>query len=183
MRRHLRLIALVVLLLALFTAGKLTGLTDDLDSERIRALVHAAGAWGWLLYVALFTGGEFIHIPGMVFVATGIAIYGKVLGFGLSLAASIVSVSFSFIVVRMLGGSGLAGIDQPWLKRMLNQLDARPIRTVFMLRLVLWLAPALNYALALTNVRFRDYLIGSVLGLLIPLAGAAIMFDWLFDIS
>jgi uncharacterized membrane protein YdjX (TVP38/TMEM64 family) len=62
---------------------------------------------------------------------------------------------------------------------MLGHLDARPIRTVFALRLVLWLAPALNYALALTRARFRDYAIGSALGLILPVAGAAILFDWL----
>ena len=180
--RRLRLILLALLLVTLFAAGKYTGITDKVDADAIRALMDAAGPWGWALYVVIFAGGEFIHIPGMVFVAAGILAYGKVFGFGLAFVASMVSVSFSFLVVRRLGGTPLGEINTPWLIRILGQLDARPVRTVFLLRVFLWLAPALNYALALTSVRFRHYAIGSALGLLIPVAGAAFMFDWLLTV-
>ena len=63
---------------------------------------------------------------------------------------------------------------------MLARLDERPVTTVIVLRTLLWLAPPLNYALALSSIRFRHYLIGSALGLLLPVAGAALFFDWLF---
>jgi uncharacterized membrane protein YdjX (TVP38/TMEM64 family) len=49
---------------------------------------------------------------------------------------------------------------------------------VAILRLILWMAPPLNYALAMSAVRFRDYVIGSALGLLIPIALASLFFDW-----
>ena len=174
-----RITLVIVLLAGLFVAGRYTGIAEGLDANAIRKLIDDAGPWGWSLYVVVFAGGEFIHIPGMVFVAAGILVYGKVIGFGLALTASVISVCFSFVVVRSLGGTPLGEIDRPWLKRMLGHLDARPIRTVFVLRLVLWLAPPLNYALALTRVRFRDYAIGSALGLILPVASAAILFDWL----
>ena len=35
------------------------------------------------------------------------------------------------------------------------------MRTVIVLRLLLWIAPPLNYALAMSNIRFREYLVGS----------------------
>jgi uncharacterized membrane protein YdjX (TVP38/TMEM64 family) len=41
---------------------------------------------------------------------------------------------------------------------------------VFLLRLVFWLAPPVNYALALSNIRFRHYFAGSLLGLVLPIA-------------
>lgn len=182
-RHHLRLAILISVLVALFVVGRYTGVAEKMDAESIRELVHGAGVWGWALYIATFAGGEFVHIPGMVFVAAGILIYGQVVGFGLAWLASVVSVCFSFVVVRRLGGTPLGNIDRPWAKRILGQLDAQPIRTVVVLRLLLWLAPPLNYALALTHVRFRDYLIGSALGLIAPVAGVALLFDWLFGAS
>jgi len=48
------------------------------------------------------------------------------------------------------------------------------------LRLVFWLAPPVNYALALSKVRLRDFILGSVLGLLVPIGIATFFFDWLF---
>ncbi len=180
-RQHIRLALLISILVTLFLVGRYTGVAENFDAESIRELVRGAGAWGWALYIATFAGGEFIHIPGMVFVLAGILIYGQVIGFGLAWMASVVSVCFSFVVVRRLGGTPLGNVEKPWVKRILGRLNAQPIRTVVVLRLVLWLAPPLNYALALTNVRFRDYLIGSALGLIAPVAGVAILFDWLFD--
>ena len=179
-RGRTRLVVLALVLIGLYAAGRYSGLTENIDAERIRQLVIDTGGWGWLLYVAVFAGGEFIHIPGMIFVASGILVYGKFLGFVLGFVASVVSVSVSFWLVRLLGGTPLGNLERPWLQRGLAHLDTRPIRTVFLLRLFLWLAPALNYALALTHVKYRDYLIGSALGLIVPVAGAALLFDWLF---
>ena len=81
---------------------------------------------------------------------------------------------------RTGGGRALSQLERPFLKRILQKLDERPIRAVLVLRMLLWLAPALNYTLAMTDLRFRDYLIGSALGLVIPVAGATLFFDWMF---
>jgi uncharacterized membrane protein YdjX (TVP38/TMEM64 family) len=45
--------------------------------------------------------------------------------------------------------------------------------------LIFQTAPPLNYALAMTGVRFRDHLIGSALGLPLPIAAIALALDWL----
>jgi uncharacterized membrane protein YdjX (TVP38/TMEM64 family) len=39
--------------------------------------------------------------------------------------------------------------------------------------------PALNYALALSGVRFRTYLLGTLLGLPLPIALYCLFFDYL----
>jgi len=96
----------LVLFFGLFALSTYTGLTD-LNAESISTQVERAGVWGFIFYNLIFAGGEFIHIPGMVFVAAGILVYGKVLGFVLALIASVVSVCFSFLVVRAIGGKPL----------------------------------------------------------------------------
>ena len=178
--RLIRIGILVLVTVAIFAALKLSGALDDFDAERVRSTVESAGPWGVLLFVVLFAVGELIHIPGMVFVAAGIMAYGRPIGFVVSLTAAVCSVAVSFLLVRAIGGKALAEIERPFVKRMMAKLEDRPIVTVFALRSVLWMAPALNYALALSSVRFRDYLIGSALGLIVPVVGAAYLFEWLF---
>jgi len=46
-----------------------------------------------------------------------------------------------------------------------------------MLRIVFQSVPALNYTLALSGVRFRDYLTGTLLGLPLPIAVYCLFFD------
>lgn len=176
----LRVAVLVLVTVGIFLALNRSGTLEGFDAKRVQRKVEVAGVWGMLVFVVLFVLGELIHIPGMLFIAAGILAYGRMLGFVLGLVAALCSVAASFLLVRGIGGKALGEIDRPLVKRMMATLDDRPIMTVFLLRSVLWLAPPLNYALALSSVRFRDYLIGSALGLLVPVLGASLFFDWLF---
>jgi uncharacterized membrane protein YdjX (TVP38/TMEM64 family) len=173
-----RFVALAVLLVALYVVGKMTGVIDSVDISTVRQRVDGAGALGVVIFVAIFAIGELLHVPGLVFVCAGLLAWGKILGYGISMLGALVSVSLSFFVVRAVGGRALASVERPFLKKMLARLDSHPIQTVFFLRLLLILAPPLNYGLALTCVRYRDYLVGSALGLAIPLALVALLLDW-----
>ena len=88
------------------------------------------------------------------------------------------SVSFSFFLVRRVGGQALAHVKRARIAKVLERLDRHPIPTIIVLRLVLFLMPAVNYALAMTRVRFRDYFIGSALGLIVPMIVIAYAFEW-----
>jgi uncharacterized membrane protein YdjX (TVP38/TMEM64 family) len=178
----LRLGLLAVLLVGTYVVAWATGIQDHLTLEGVRDTVEAWGFWGWLGYLGLFAGGELIHIPGLVFVAAGILVYGQVVGGVLSFAGSIVSISVSFLVVRGVGGKPLTQLRWRFARRILAQLDDHPIRTVFLLRLFFFMAPPLNYALALSGVKFRDYFVGSVLGLIAPIAGVVLAFDWVIAV-
>jgi len=175
--RWARVAALAALVLGLVVVGRLTGLTDHLSAPRIRAALAAAGVWGPVLFVVAFSAGELVHVPGTVFVAAAVFSYGRLGGCALALCGAVVSLSVNFVVVRAVGGEPLGAVRRPFVRRMLAHLDGRPVRTIALLRLVLWMAPQLNYALALSSVRFRDYLAGSVLGLAVPITVIASFFD------
>ncbi|MBI5479254.1 MAG: VTT domain-containing protein [Deltaproteobacteria bacterium] len=179
--RWWRIAALVALIVGLLVLGKVTGLTAYLTTERIRTTVEAAGWWGALLLIALFCVGELVHVPGFGFVAAAVIAYGRLGGGGLGYVGALCSVSVSFFVVRGVGGKALGAIRWRFVQRILGHLDAHPVRTITILRLILWMAPQLNYALALSRVRYRDYLLGSALGLALPLAGMALLFDRIFN--
>jgi len=176
-----RLGALAALIVGLIVVGKLTGLTAYLTTERIRTLVQSAGWWGALLLIALFCLGELVHVPGWVFLIGAVIAYGRLRGGLLGYVGALCSVSVSFFIVRGVGGKPLGAIRWKIVRRILAHLDTHPLRTVFLLRTILWLAPQLNYALALSNVRFRDYILGSALGLVLPVAGMILLLDRIFN--
>ncbi len=179
-KRLIRIGILIAVTVGIFIALKVSGHLDGLDAERVRRTVDSAGPWGVLVFVAIFVLGELIHIPGMVFVAAGILAYGRTGGFAVTFLAALSSVGVSFVLVRAIGGKALAEIERPLVRRVMAKIDDRPITTVLLLRSIFWLGPPLNYALALSNIRFRDYLIGSALGLVVPVLGASVFFDWMF---
>jgi uncharacterized membrane protein YdjX (TVP38/TMEM64 family) len=176
-RALLRAALAVAIPLVLLGIGRALGLHERFSVDGVRATVHGAGAWGALIFVASFCAGELVHVPGLVFVAAGVLLYGREAGGVASYAGALVSISVTFGVVRGIGGRALDAVESARFRRLLDKLDARPVRTIALLRLVFILSPPLNYALALSRVRFRDYLLGSALGLLPPTALAVVFFD------
>jgi uncharacterized membrane protein YdjX (TVP38/TMEM64 family) len=179
---RLRLMAALALAVLLFGIGRALDLQQHLTVESLQATMASAGAVGVVLYVIAFCLGELLHVPGLVFVAAGVLAYGPVLGGPLAFLGAVASVSVSFWVVRAIGGRPLGELRARWVRRALAQLDARPVATIALLRLVLIMAPPLNYALALSQVRFAHYFLGSVLGLVVPIALAVIFFDHLTEL-
>ena len=179
---RLRLVAAIGLFLLLFAIGRTLDLHDHLTVDRVRAAMVSAGIAGAALYVIAFCLGELLHVPGLVFVAAGVLAYGPALGGPLAFLGAVVAVSVSFWVVRAIGGRPLGELRYRWARRALAQLDAHPVATIAMLRLVLILSPPLNYLLALSQVSFGHYFLGSVLGLVVPITLAIALFDHLMKL-
>ena len=173
-----RLVGLVVVMAVLFAVGHFTGLTDYLTRENLRALMESLGVWGVVLFVVLFAVGEFMHVPGIVFVLAALLAYGRVGGAVAAYLGALASVSFSFFLVRRVGGQALAHVKRARIAKVLAHLDRHPIPTIAVMRMFLFLLPAVNYGLAMTRVRFRDYLVGSAIGLLPPMIVIALAFEW-----
>jgi uncharacterized membrane protein YdjX (TVP38/TMEM64 family) len=163
--RALRLGLVAILFGALLLVGKLTGAAHELTPDRLRALVLGAGAWGALAYLVVFSLGQLAHLPGLLFIAVGVLAYGRVWGAGAGWIGALVSLSVTFVVVRAIGGSPLAGMDSPRIRKILARLETHPVLTVLVLRLLMTTTPALNYTLALSGIRYRHYLLGSAVGL------------------
>lgn len=173
-----RLVVLVVVLVALYAVGRATGLTEHLSRAEIRALMERLGVLGFFVFLALFSLGELVHVPGIVFVLAALLAYGRLWGGLAAYAGALVSVSFAFALVRRVGGQALGSVTHPRITKVLARLDRAPIATIALLRLVLFLTPALNYVLAMTNVKYRHYIAGSALGLALPIAVVAVAFEW-----
>mmetsp|Transcript_35653 Transcript_35653/g.96724 ORF Transcript_35653/g.96724 Transcript_35653/m.96724 type:complete len:260 (-) Transcript_35653:73-852(-) len=163
-----RLLLLSAFFGAVLLAAKLTGATAYFDRETVRSFMVTAGPLAWLAYVGLFAIGELIHVPGIVFVTAAIFAYGGLAGGVLAYVASLVSVSTGFLITRWLsGGLELKALGLPeCLEPCLERLAVAPVRTVALLRLVFYLSPQMNSAMALTSISFSSYLLGSSLGLL-----------------
>jgi uncharacterized membrane protein YdjX (TVP38/TMEM64 family) len=175
-----RLVLLVLVLGGLYAVGKHAGYLDDVDIVAIKRAVEGAGAWGVLLFVGLFVVGVLLHVPGMFFVASGILVYGRAVGYVVSLAGATLAVCVSFVLVRTIGGEALSEVKRPFVRKLLARLDEHPVRAMIVLRLFVFIAPPINFLLALTRIRFRDYALGSALGLVVPMLVVTLAFDWLF---
>ncbi|CAK0789698.1 unnamed protein product, partial [Prorocentrum cordatum] len=115
--------------LALLATGHATGAVEKLDAEHIGSMVRGAGVFGCLVVAAVMSLGELVHVPagdGWVVYGACIMIYGKAVGFLVGWFAAITSVTFSFFVVRAVGGKSFSQIKSKRIRAVLAQLDKRP---------------------------------------------------------
>ena len=144
-------------------------------------------ALGWLavpLFLLVMAAGELVHLPGMAFVVAARLVFGPGIGFALGYVGAVLAVTVSFVVARQLLAAARA-TDDPWrprwrfLQRAFDRLESHPVQTIALLRLFLWLAAPLNYALASSRVRVRDQVLGSALGLFAPVVVAVFLSGYL----
>ena len=167
MKTWLRLLLLAAFLIGVYAIGKMTGFTHELTVDGIRESMRQAGVAGFFVFVATFSVGQLLYIPGFVFVMVAGLAYGPFWGAIASLIAANISVAVSFWIVRSIGGQPLKDlrIKKPFLQKPLDHLEDRPIRSMIIIRLFLWAIPPVNYTLAMSGVSFRDYMIAAAIGM------------------
>ncbi len=127
--------------------------------------VEAQGVWGPVVFIAGYAVATIAAVPGALLTLAAGAIFGVLSGVIYVFIGAVIGSALAFLVARYLA--------RPAVERRLtadprfDQIDRAVAREgrkiVFLLRLSPVLPfNALNYALGLTRVRFRDYLIASL---------------------
>ena len=167
-----RTIILVAGALTLLIFGAWLNRSGHLDSELISSTVRDLGAWALPAYVAVFVIGGLLQIPGVVFVVAAPLIFGPTFGFVVAYVGALSALSLTFLLVRFVRGRGSKPVSLPfaWARRLLERAESRPFVSVVVLRLVFFLAPPLNVGLGLSSLRTRDYIAGSAVGIIAPMA-------------
>lgn len=159
----------IVLPVAVFVvAASWLDLSSYLTVDGMRALVARSEPYGPLVFMGMCIAGILLHMPEIIFIALGGIVFGPLLGFLYGWTASVVGTTLSFCIARyVLRTSVERSLAQGRFAR-LRQLDQRlfrhGFRTVLVLRLLLFLAPPLNWALGVSAVRLGHYVAATALG-------------------
>jgi len=179
MGRYRQLLAVALFLLILLALAELSGLREHFSLEYLRQTLLENRWSGFALFVLFFAVGNLIQIPGWVFLAAAVLALGRTWGGIVTYVAASISSAITYHAIRYVGGDALKRLDGRIATRLLGQLNARPVRSIVVLRILFQTLPALNYALALSGVGFRQYMLGTLLGLPLPIAAYCLLFDQL----
>jgi uncharacterized membrane protein YdjX (TVP38/TMEM64 family) len=166
-RRWIKPAAGLLVLGGLTWAGATYDLSRHASLEQVRSMMQALGAYGAVAFVGLCVGAVLLHIPEIVLIAIGGVLFGCVKGFLLGWIGSVVGSTCSFLIARYFLRDAVRRALLSRFERIQaidERLARRGFRTILVLRLVLFMAPPLNWAIGVTRVRLRDYVLGSALG-------------------
>ena len=175
--RNGRVLAVLGFLAVLLVAVQALGLRQDFSLAFLRETLSEKRWGGLILFVLLFALGNLVHIPGLVFLAAAVWVLGKWAGGLATYLAASVSCAVTFLSVRWVGGDVVRHLHGKLARRLVDHLHDHPIRNVIVLRTLFQTLAALNYTLALSGIGFRQYMLGTLLGLPLPIAVYCVFFD------
>lgn len=129
------------------------------------AWVDTLGFWGPLVFVSGYAAATVAFIPGSLLTLAAGAIFGLTKGTLLVFIGATIGSALAFLVARYVARSAVERrLEQTPRFATIDQAVAKEgLKIVFLLRLSpVFPYNLLNYALGLTRVRFRDYVIASI---------------------
>ncbi len=176
-----KLLYIVAFFVALYLMMEISGLRSQIAPGAIKEIFLRHTVLGLFFFCLAYSVGNLVYIPGWIFLVGAVLALGKEWGGMASFLAALCSASISFFLIRSVGGTALRSLNNKWADRIFSHLDQRPILSVAILRLLFQTLPAINYALALTDLRFRHYMIGTLIGLPLPIFLYCHFFETIFQ--
>ena len=168
-RRHalLKMVALLMFIGAAIYVVRFSPVSQYLTSRQLGLFLDSAGFWAPLLFVFIYAAGVCMFIPGTVLTALGAALFGPYWGFVYVWTGAMLGAALAFLIGRHLGRDFAASIIGNRLQRFDEAIERNGFATVLYLRLVYFPFTPMNFGMGLTKVRFRDYMAGTGLGIMV----------------
>ena len=125
----------------------------------------AANPLAPLIFIGLQIAASLLFVPRTVLGLAAGLLFGLVWGSIWAIVGAVAGAAAGFALVRWLGWGGTLD-HSPGIGRLIERAEHGGWRAVAIVRLTPLPHSLANAALALTNIRWRDYLIGSLIGML-----------------
>jgi uncharacterized membrane protein YdjX (TVP38/TMEM64 family) len=163
-----------VFLLALLVAAFLlllhrTELRQRFTEENLQCIAERFGIWAPIAYMALYALSTVLALPGTVMTISGGVLFGKWFGTLWAALGATLGACCAFTLARTLGRDFVARrlAGRGWFQALERGIAEGGLSFVLFVRVVPIIPPTgINFGSGLTSVRFRDYLLGTLIGLL-----------------
>lgn len=163
----------IILVTVIVIAGfvvRYTPLSQYFTKEHIVSLLESLRGqwWGPLVFILIYSVGCVVALPGSLLTLAGGAVFGTAWGTFYNVLASNVGATLAFFAARYLGRDFVKGfLKGGKLAELDAQIGKSGFKTILRLRLIPIIPfNGLNFGAGFSAVKYRDYLLASVIGML-----------------
>lgn len=161
-------------LFALLLAGlllllRLTELRQLLTEENLQQTVKRFGILAPIAYMALYALSTVLALPGTIMTVSGGFLFGKWFGTLWAVLGATLGACCTFAIARTLGRDFVAArlAGRQWFQVLDRGIAEAGFSFMLFVRVVPIVPPTgINFGSGLTGIRFRDYVLGTLIGLL-----------------
>jgi uncharacterized membrane protein YdjX (TVP38/TMEM64 family) len=135
---------------------------DHLSFELLDNAIREAGLWGPILFMLLYAIATVFFLPGSLLTLAGGALFGPLAGTFYNLTGATLGAALAFLVARYLASDWVMRKAGTRMKQVIKGVEDEGWRFVAFTRLVpLFPFFLLNYALGLTRIRTKHYILAT----------------------
>lgn len=163
-----KLIILVIILASIFCALRFFNIDfSNLSVDKFKIIIESWGIWGPAAYIIFYTVRPLILFPAGVLSASAGVIWPLAKGFLILQIAANISSTIEFVIARYFARQVVEKLIKGKMANIDDKIEQNGFLTVLLIRLIPNVAWDIqNLALGLTKVRFRDYFIATLLGIM-----------------
>jgi len=159
-------ILVIFVAMAIFLV-RYTPIKDYLSVEALGRFLDVVGIWAPVVFMVIYAGGVCLFLPGTLLTGLGAAIFGAYWGFVYVWFGAMAGASIAFWIGRTLGREFASSLIGDKLRKYDDAIERNGFATVLYLRLVYFPFTPMNFGMGLTKVHFRDYFLGTGLGIIV----------------
>lgn len=130
----------------------------------IRDFVVRFGIFGPIFFIAASCLAITINVPTIFIICFSVITFGEITGAIISAVAVYIATTLIYFIAQMLGTNFVEWLFGDRLKKFEERLDKRGLLTVVYLRLIFFMSPVLNWLLGITNISYKNFFFGTLLG-------------------
>ena len=155
----------LLIIICIIATGVGVYFLGGIDQEQLQLFLKKAGIWAPIIYILFYTIGTLLILPSTPLNLTGGAIFGVWLGTLWTTVAAIVAAVVAFAFTRTIGRDLVAEKFAGRWEAIDAEMSQGGLFYMFAIRLLPIIPYGLvNFVAGLTSIRFRDYLVGTMLG-------------------
>jgi uncharacterized membrane protein YdjX (TVP38/TMEM64 family) len=165
----IKFVILIIIIAGAFFSFRYTPLSQYTRKEELLSLIAQFREhwWGPIGFILIYGIGCVFALPGSLLTLCGGAIFGVAWGTLYNILASNLGATLAFLMARYFGRDFVSRFMKGRIESFDEKIGSHGFRFIFTLRLIP-LVPfnGLNFGSGLSRIKYRDYLLGSVLGML-----------------
>lgn len=140
-------------------------LLGGINPAQLQSWLKQAGIWAPIIYITFYTVATVLVLPSTALNLTGGAIFGLWWGILWTSIAAVIAAVVAFTFTRTVGREMIARKLAGRWQAMDAEMHQSGLFYMFAIRLLPIIPYGLvNFSAGLTSIRFRDYLLGTILG-------------------
>ena len=168
-KNKLKPVLFILIIILVIASVKVFHLEQYFSAERLGAMLDGMGIWAPVVFILMYAVGMLIGLPGTLFTVAGGLIFGKWFGTLYNVIGAAIGASGAFWIARLLGSEALTNkfSGQKWFEKLNAGLEENGFYYMLFIRLVpLFPFNGINFGSGLTKISFRDYFIGTAVGII-----------------